>query len=262
MGGSYLLQLRNDGTIHTDPRINYHNLFVGGLIAYKDSNSSSLLYQKGHLNMNKMKKTVKDGYDQGNYVVTFDRNRELNALEIEMFDSLVACLGRGAKILDLGCGIGVPFDKYLAEKGYDVTGVDFSEKHLNTARTLVKGVRFLKGDFTEITFARASYDAVISLYAIFHVPREQQLQLFRRIHNTLKQSGVALFTLGTSSYEYSLEKDWAGAQEMAWSSWSVAEYKKILDDAGFETVKTKYEGRPGDQEYHFWVLCKKNQKGS
>lgn len=206
-----------------------------------------------------MKRIVKDGYDKGNYAATFERDRELNSLEAEMFDSLEAYLRKGARVLDLGCGVGVPFDRHLSQKGYDVTGVDFSENHLNIARKLVKGVQFLKGDFTEMTFEKESFDAVICLYAIFHIHREQQPRLFRGIHSTLKQNGLALLTLGTDSCECSMEEQWAGTPLMAWSSWSVAEYTKILDEVGFELIVSKYEGNPGDQEYHLWVLCQKKQ---
>ena len=207
--------------------------------------------------MENMKNIVREGYDKGDYPVAFRRNRTLTPFETRMFSSLELHLREGARILDLGCGIGIPYDIYLRDKGYEITGVDFSEKHLKKARALVKGVRFVQADYTEMSFKRESYDAVISFYSIFHVPRKEQFQLFQTMHRVLRQGGVSLFTLGVSSYEYSEEENWAGSPRMAWSSWSVSEYIDMLEKVGLRIITTEYEGNPGDQEYHCWVLCLK-----
>lgn len=64
-------------------------------------------------------------------------------------------------------------------------------------------------------------------------------------------------TLGTSSSEYGEEKDWAGAP-MAWSTYDPETYKRMIVESGFDILETKFEGQPGDDEYHFWVLAQKS----
>ena len=41
---------------------------------------------------------------------------------------------KGRKILDLGCGTGIPFDSFLVGNDYQVTGVDIAENHVKKAR--------------------------------------------------------------------------------------------------------------------------------
>ena len=76
------------------------------------------------------------------------------------------------------------------------------------------------------------------------------------MHTLLNNGGIILVTLGTSGSEYGEEKDWAGAT-MAWSTYEPKEYEKMIKDVGFTILEATFEGKPGDEEYHFWVLVKK-----
>ena len=58
-------------------------------------------------------------------------------------EELSGFLKPGARILDPGCGAGMPATKQLVEKGYDVTGLDFSPVQIERARRLVPGATFL-----------------------------------------------------------------------------------------------------------------------
>jgi len=78
---------------------------------------------------------VRKGYDEiaKQYQVNrhmFDYRKELNE-----FASL---LPKNAKVLDVGCGAGVPVKKFLVESGFDVTGIDFSAGMLEVARKNVQ----------------------------------------------------------------------------------------------------------------------------
>src|SRR5437773_36989 len=72
---------------------------------------------------------------------------------------LDAVLAPGARILDLGCGPGVPTARRHAEQ-FDVTGVDISERQIEAAREAVPSGRFIIADMTDIEFSPASFDAV------------------------------------------------------------------------------------------------------
>lgn len=50
-------------------------------------------------------------------------------------NELGALLDRGATVLDLGCGAGIPATKLLADSGFAVVGVGFSEVQIERART-------------------------------------------------------------------------------------------------------------------------------
>lgn len=202
-----------------------------------------------------MKKLVEEGYDTGDYVSAFRLTKKPNMMEKSFLDKLIELIPKGGRVLDLGCGTGIPIDKYLVDKGIRVRGIDISQKHVNLAKRNVPSAEFVKGDFSEFDFDE-KFDAIISFYAIFHIPREEHKDLFLKMYDLLNDNGVILVTLGTSGSEYGEEKDWAGAT-MAWSTYEPKEYKKIIKLVGFKILEATFEGEPGDDEYHFWVLAKK-----
>jgi SAM-dependent methyltransferase len=51
----------------------------------------------------------------------------------------ISMLSVGSRVLDVGCGTGVPVSEMLAEAGLDVVGCDISPKMIKLAQTRVKG---------------------------------------------------------------------------------------------------------------------------
>lgn len=204
---------------------------------------------------NDIRKVVKEGYEKGDYAGHFRTSSQPNEVEKKFLDRLAALLPKAAKILDLGCGIGIPFDKYLANKGFKITGIDFASNHIAAAKKNVPSAIFIEGDFSKTDFGGERFHAIITMYSVFHIPREEQQSLFNKMRNLLEGGGVILMTLGTSNTD-GLEENWAGAP-MAWSNFDPATYKAMIAQAGFEITESEYEGQPGDDEYHWWVLAKK-----
>ena len=202
-----------------------------------------------------MRKIVEEGYEKGDYAGTFRISDKPNEMEESFLKKLVQLLPENPRILDFGCGTGVPFDKYLVKHGCGVTGVDISGKHIHLAKKNVPEAVFMKGDFSKIDI-RKTFDAIVSFYAIFHIPREEHKELFLRMYTLLKDNGLVLVTLGTSGGRYSEEENWCGAR-MAWSNYGPETYREMLGEAGFRILEEAFEGRPGDEEYHFWVLARK-----
>ncbi len=79
-------------------------------------------------------------------------------------------LRAGSAVLDLGCGSGNPVDIEIA-KSHQITGVDISEVQIEQARANVPSGHFIHGDIVSMTFEARSFDAVVSFYAIEHIPR-------------------------------------------------------------------------------------------
>ncbi len=203
-----------------------------------------------------MRDIVKQGYEKGDYEKTFRQDKNPNAFEKTRLDSFLNELPKNSNVLDLGCGIGIPFDKYLADKGIKVKGVDFSKKHIDQAKKNVPNAEFVEGDFSEMKFDKKSYNGILALYSIFHIYRDQHKKLLENIYKTLTDGGVALMTFGTSGSEYCEEEDFCGTK-MAWSTFEPEIYKQYFNEIGFKIREETYEGKPGDEEYHYWVMVKK-----
>ena len=161
-------------------------------------------------------------------------------------------LADGDPVLDLGCGCGVPATAILAER-FSVTGVDISPVQIERARQLVPAGRFLCQDMSEADFPPESFRAVVSLFAIIHVPVEEQQGIFRKVGRWLRPGGYLLATVGTRAWT-GKEDDWHGAP-MYWSHADRETYLRWLKQAGFAVLWTRFipEGRSG----HTLLLAKR-----
>ena len=200
-----------------------------------------------------MREEVREGYENADYEGLYRDGREIRSEEKDLFQDLFDYIGDSAQILDLGCGTGLPFDQYLIENGYDLIGIDIAEKHVEKARENIPEAEIIQGDFFEADVANSSVDAVVSFYAIFHIPREEHRKLFEQINNWLKPEGYILVTVASTEME-DLKESWNGA-EIKWSSFEGSKTLEIIEKSGFEIVRT-YEEDWRDED-HLWVLARK-----
>jgi SAM-dependent methyltransferase len=167
-------------------------------------------------------------------------------------DELGALLQPGARVLDLGCGAGIPATRLLAESGFGVVGVDFSEVQIARARTLVPGATFICADMVLWEGDSSSFDAVVSFYALIHLPLEVQRPLFSRIAQWLSPNGYLLAIVGHG--EWTGTEDYLGAP-MFWDHADAATYLTWLNEVGLLPTWARFipEGNVG----HTLVLAQR-----
>ncbi|HIJ64811.1 MAG TPA: class I SAM-dependent methyltransferase [Candidatus Hydrogenedentes bacterium] len=180
------------------------------------------------------KDIVRQGYDKVSRAYrgdTFDS--EEDPYYRRCMDLLLPHLTAGSRILDLGCGCGIPAVQDLSVE-HDVTGVDISPVQIERARSLVPSAEFICEDMTAIGFPPGGFDAIISLYAIIHVPLKEQPGLFRNISTWLKQDGWFLCTVGHRNWT-GTEENWLGVSgvTMFWSHAAQETYEIWLTDLHF-----------------------------
>jgi SAM-dependent methyltransferase len=170
----------------------------------------------------------------------------------------MALLPERARVLDLGCGAGVPVARTLSAR-FDVVGADISASQLALARRQARGVALLRADMEHLHFASSSFDAVVSFYAIFHIRRREQPPLFARIREWLRPGGLLLASLGRTDGPSYTEQDFFGV-EMYWSHYNTEQYRALLRDAGFEPIEEQVlahgyrdDGAPVEQHPLFLV---------
>jgi SAM-dependent methyltransferase len=164
---------------------------------------------------------------------------------------LAALLPAGARVLDLGCGAGVPGTRELAARGLAVTGVDFSAVQLGRARRLVPAAGFVQADMAELELQPGSLDAVVSFYALIHVPLADQRALFPRIRGWLRPGGYLLAIVGAGRLT---ETDEYLGAPMFWDHEDAPAYREWLAAAGLAPLWDRYvpEGDSG----HTLVLAR------
>lgn len=170
---------------------------------------------------------------------------------------LVDNLPPDSSVLDLGCGIGVPRAKCLAEK-FKVTGVDISSENIRFACENVPGAEFFCVDMTQVNFPAASFDGIVAFYSIIHVPRKEHEALLEGIHRWLKPGGVFLATMGVSSVSEEYQDDWLGVP-MYWSSYDSSKNQRLIEDAGMciESAIEETAKEDGIPVTFLWVTARK-----
>ncbi len=145
----------------------------------------------------------------------------------------------GSDVLDLGCGCGIPDSRLLSER-FRVTGVDISDVQIERARRYVPDAQFLRADISSIRFPPESFAGVVCLYALIHVPLDEQRALLGRIHRWLRPGGLVLVTTGETAYT-GVEDDWLGSNaKMYWSHTDGATYARWFAEVGFARVRRRF----------------------
>ena len=156
---------------------------------------------------------VRDSYDRVSYAYRGDslpRDRGY----FRWLDVLTPYLQQGDTVLDLGCGCGVPIAQELA-KFCHVTGIDISPVQVERARKLVPNGTFECRDMAAAEFDDGRFAAIVSLFAIIHLPVLEHRPLLARTFSWLRPRGYLLVSLGHSAWT-GYEDDWHGAP-MYWS---------------------------------------------
>ncbi len=100
------------------------------------------------------------------------------------------CLGlTKARILDVGCGPG-NHSRYLLSlnNGYQITGIDLSEKMIERARKNAPDCHFMQGDIRDLDLDQ-TFDAVIASFCIVHLSDSEVENFIAQINTLLTPHG-------------------------------------------------------------------------
>ncbi|WP_101392855.1 bifunctional 2-polyprenyl-6-hydroxyphenol methylase/3-demethylubiquinol 3-O-methyltransferase UbiG [Streptomyces sp. TLI_146] len=197
------------------------------------------------------KDLVRRGYDA--LSVRYDEAYDSDSKYRAWVESLKARLEDGSRVLDLGCGSGVPVVRDLAEAGHRVTGVDISEMQIRRARELVPGPDFIRADATAVDFPAGSFDAVVSLYALIHIPLEEQRSLLGKVASWLRPGGWFLCSTGQHAWT-GTDEDWLGSGVAMWWSHADADTNRTWITASGLVVEREEFVPEGDSGHVlFWA---------
>ncbi len=206
------------------------------------------------------KRIVRRGYDRmANRYASWSR-----AIQDEprgrLIDEFVKNLGDRARVLDLGCGSGIPSTQALARR-YRLVGVDASQAQIKRARRNVPQAEFIHSDFMELDLPTASFEGVVALYSVSHVPRDEHAALFAKVHQWLVPGGLFLATLGAED-----SPDWTGTwlgEQMFFSSHGADTNRNLLRAAGFDLDHDEIAvTREPERDVPFlWVIARSRGEG-
>ena len=169
---------------------------------------------------------------------------------------VLAQLPRDSRVLDLGCGSGVPATLEIARKHLAI-GVDVSARQIALARENVPSAEFTEADVLALEFPAHSFGAVVAFYVLDHLPREQHGALLRRTWTWLTPGGLLLFTVETEDTPDTTSR-WLGV-DMFFSCYDEETTRRMVLEADFEMRTHAVESQlEGTRDVSFlWVLAAK-----
>jgi SAM-dependent methyltransferase len=167
--------------------------------------------------------------------------------------AFAADLPPGSRVLDVGCGNGVPATGELA-LSHHVTGVDISEEQIARARSNVPTATFICGDARDVDLPVGAFDAIVALYLIDNVAREGYPALFRRFRELLRPNGRLLLSAEPGEDPWQ-PYTWLGVP-MFINTVPTAELVQLLQEAGLSVVSTEFESQfeGGRQIEYAWIV--------
>jgi SAM-dependent methyltransferase len=158
-------------------------------------------------------------------------------------------LPRGATVIDLGCGSGLPITKVLVSEGLNVYGIDGSPSFVEAFQHNLPGVPVACESVDESLFFNRLFDGAIAWGLIFLLQPQAQRRLIQRIADILVPGGRLLFT------------SCAGPDPLVWNdimtglesrSLGGTEYRRVLSEVGL-CVTAEYED---EGENHYFDIVK------
>ncbi|MDR4988961.1 MAG: methyltransferase domain-containing protein [Bacteroidales bacterium] len=197
-----------------------------------------------------------DAYNR--LAVDYDKNRGLFDMSAVLREFYACLEGRKGHLLDLGCGAGEPGPAFFIDKGWKVTGVDFSEKMLELAGKYQPGMNSILADITKVAFLPEQFDAVTAIYSLFHIEKEKHPKLFYDLYQWLKPGGKMLFTYACK--EYTGHAEFSGyirfmSENLFYSHTTPQKLYAMLEATGFDLLARDYRDIGGER--FLWVALGK-----
>jgi 2-polyprenyl-3-methyl-5-hydroxy-6-metoxy-1,4-benzoquinol methylase len=162
----------------------------------------------------------------------FERIADVKRLNF-IIDVLRTQLPEGAEVLDVGCGNGV-ISRSLGEKGFNVRGIDISEKTIARARELNKfpNVRFEAVSAEQLVADGNRYHAVICSEVLEHL--NEPSRLLKVLYASLHDNGVLIVTVpnGKGARERFVTKPVQNMQKK--NNWVWRTVQKIKSGLGYK----------------------------
>jgi SAM-dependent methyltransferase len=192
---------------------------------------------------------VREGYDRASQAYRGDEFAFARSGYAHWLSRLTRTLAAESRVLDLGCGCGIPASRELA-RDHRVTGVDISPVQIARARRLVPSARFLCADMAGVEFEPRSFDAAIAFFSFINLPLPEQPMVIERVFRWLVPGGRLLATVGKLA-STRIEPNFRGVRgaSMYWSHADVATYRLWFEQAGFVIEAEGSEPRKGNPGY-------------
>ena len=157
---------------------------------------------------------------------TYAEGRSETGEDTEILSAFLDRLPDGARVLDAGCGPGIPVLRRVnaSATGY---GLDFSRGQLQLAAENVSDASLLQADVVHLPLDDAVVDGIVAYHSLIHVPSNDQRAVISEFSRVLRPGGRLLLSAGPT--------EWTGANP----DWLDSGVEMRWDIAGAEATRTQ-----------------------
>ena len=168
-------------------------------------------------------------------------------------DEFLSHLGRGARLLDVGCGTGSG-TKYFLDHGMLAEGIDLSGSMIEVARRNYPYIRFTRNDIRNSNYQSGDLDAVWAGYSLFHMGREDFQTVLRKIRKALVPEGIFGLIMQEGKGDVQVPEPLCPGKSLLVCLYSMQELTAILSIEGFNVIAHKRRGPVSELEYPYKKL--------
>ncbi len=169
--------------------------------------------------------------------------KTLPAKDQELFELFLGKLPINSKILDLGCGHGVPVATLIANYGHKIVGVDRSETLLAYARHAMPEHDWILRELEDFEPAD-NYDGIVIWDSLFHLPRAAQLTLLRKAAEALNPNGMLILSSGGSENDIPPFTDQMFGHTFFYDSFTISQLLLHCTELGLNIIKSALVNTP------------------
>ncbi|MFF5003895.1 class I SAM-dependent DNA methyltransferase [Streptomyces phaeochromogenes] len=152
---------------------------------------------------------------------------------------LIDSLPAGSRVLDLGCGTGVPTTRQMTDAGFEVVGIDLSRRMVELAREYVPGATFHQLDIADLRpggpHDLGRFDAVAAFFSLLMLPRVEIPLALQTVRHLLVPGGLFVLSMVEADVDnYAIP--FLG-NTIRVSGYVLEDLHKVIEAGGFEIVK-------------------------
>ncbi len=133
------------------------------------------------------------------------------------------------RVLDIGCGCGVPLAAQLIERGHVLTGIDASARMIELCRLRHPQAQWLCADMRQLALP-ARFDGLIAWDSFFHLDHDDQRGMFEVFQRHAEPGAALMFTSGP---EHGVAYGSFQGERLHHASLAPEEYADLLQTHGF-----------------------------
>lgn len=206
-----------------------------------------------------MNKELRDTYNR--IAEDWSRDHADDDWWIEGTNKFLSLLPANGSVLDVGCGAGNKA-KYMADRGFHVLGIDFSEELLKIARAEALATKFRNVAMEELDSITEQFDGVFAQASLLHIPKAEAEDIVKKMAARVNDGGHLYIAVkeireGNPEEEINKENDYGYNYERFFSYFIIPELESYLQNAGLEVVWSVRNPNPSGKTVWLQIIGKK-----